>query len=64
MAHRPLSTAELAERFGVSPQRVRAIARARGVRPLRRVGMAWLWRAADEKRLRPGPPGRPRRRRR
>lgn len=50
-----LTTTQVAARLGVSPRRVSALAKARGVaQPYR-----GLWNAADVKRLRPGKVGRP-----
>lgn len=51
-----LTTAQLAALIGVSPRRLRAIAQARGVRPLLRN----VWRKSDLRKLKPGKPGRPR----
>jgi hypothetical protein len=54
-----LDTAYIARRLGVTTQRVRAIARARGIKPARVVGRAFLWNASDLPRFAPGKPGRP-----
>lgn len=54
-----LDTAAMAAQLGVSGARVRALAAARRVGW--KVGRgAWVFRPEDVERLRPGPPGRPR----
>ncbi len=54
-----LTTREVATALGVTPRRVLAIAKARGVKG-RRVGTAWLWPARAVEEMKPGPRGRPR----
>lgn len=54
-----MTTAEVAAELGISERRVRALAAARRVGW--KVGRgAWVFRPEDVERLRPGPPGRPR----
>lgn len=52
-----LTTADVADRLGLTPSRVRALARSRGVG--RRVGRDWLFDASDLERLRERKAGRP-----
>jgi excisionase family DNA binding protein len=54
-----LTTEEVAAALRVSPRRVRALAEARGVKPVRVVGRAYLWPKNAVRLLRPGKPGRP-----
>ena len=54
-----LDTAYIAERLGVTAQRIRAIAQARDIKPARVVGRAFLWHASDLPRFTPNRPGRP-----
>ena len=57
---RTMSTNEVAERLGVSPRRVLAIARARGVEAAGgKLGPWHRWGAGQVAKLRPGKPGRP-----
>lgn len=53
-----LTTQDMAERLGVSVQRVRALAKARGVGWQVSRG-TWVFLPEDVERLRPGPVGRP-----
>ena len=55
-----LTTVEIAGLLGVTPQRVAAIARSRGIEPVRVVGRAYLWDAGDLPRFERRPQGRPR----
>jgi hypothetical protein len=52
-----LTAADVAAALGLTPSRVRALARSRGVG--RRVGRDWLFGASDLERLRERTPGRP-----
>jgi hypothetical protein len=54
-----LTTAEVAARLKVGPRRVLALAKARGVEPLMRVGRSNLWSVAQVAELRPKAHGRP-----
>lgn len=55
-----LSTVEMARIVGVSPRRLLAIAKARGVESERVPRGPWrVWRKAQARLLRPGPPGNP-----
>jgi hypothetical protein len=54
-----LTTAEVAARLKVGPRRVLALAKARGVEPLMRVGRSNLWSVAQVNELRPKALGRP-----
>jgi hypothetical protein len=55
-----LTTAQVAAALGLTQHRVRALARSRGVGWAVN-GRAWLFQPEDIERLRPLPPGRPRR---
>jgi transcriptional regulator with XRE-family HTH domain len=55
-----LSTRQIAERIGVSAQRVLQMARERSIEPCTRIGPAFIWHAADLKRFNRRPAGRPR----
>jgi hypothetical protein len=55
-----LTTKEIAVTIGVTPQRVLAIAAARGVTPAKIIGRNKMWHARDVAKLKPGAPGRPR----
>lgn len=56
-----MSAADVAARLGVTPSRVRALSRSRGVgqRVGRRVGRDWMFGADDLARLADRRPGRP-----
>jgi len=53
-----LTTRDVAAILGITPQRVRMLAQARGVGQQIERGI-WLFRPEDVERLRPGPRGRP-----
>lgn len=55
-----LTTAQLAARLGLTPQRVLQLAADRGVAPAMLAGRAKLWRESDLARLERRAPGRPR----
>ena len=48
-----LTTRQVAERLGVSPRRVLALAKDRRVAPAMIAGRSKLWQASDVERLRP-----------
>jgi len=55
-----VTTAEIAQRYGVTPRRILAIAQRRGIAPSVRVGRVCLWARSSVRGLKPGKPGRPR----
>ena len=55
-----LTTAQIAQTLKVTPRRVLAIAKARGVVPLHKVGSACWWAHTATEAMKPGKVGRPR----
>ncbi len=53
-----MTTKEIADRYKITPRRVRALIAARGVEA-RQIGMVLFIRRSDVAKLKPGPAGRP-----
>ena len=55
-----MTTRDLADAIGVTPDRILRIARNRKIEPIRYdVGVGYIWRDECELELQPGPPGNP-----
>ena len=53
------TTQDVADKLKVTPRRVLAIAKNRGIEPIETVGCSKLWSDGQVKRMRPGPTGNP-----